>query len=194
MILDIARRSLLVRALLNVVLPAVAVNELSVPSASAAGGERRPATVIYCATSLDGFLARSDGGLDWLPSPNPDSADDLGFEALQNSVDRIYMGRTSAALDPATCGSQMPCFLCVFCCTKRSPDAHHPSQERLMRSRQDSTAHGHIRSPWMSSLPRSPRFRNGCAERYTSPLRRRWNTCRRWPATALNVCMSTVAR
>jgi dihydrofolate reductase len=50
-------------------------------------------TVLYIATSLDGFIARPDGNLDWLTStPNPESGD-YGYTALLESIRIIIMGR-----------------------------------------------------------------------------------------------------
>ena len=49
---------------------------------------------VYIATSLDGFIARKDGGLDWLP-PGSDSSEDYGYAEFMSPVDAIVMGRNS---------------------------------------------------------------------------------------------------
>jgi dihydrofolate reductase len=45
---------------------------------------------VFIATSLDGFIARSDGGIDWLP---PDGGEEHGYTAFIASVDTIVIGR-----------------------------------------------------------------------------------------------------
>jgi dihydrofolate reductase len=47
---------------------------------------------IYIATSLDGFIARPDGGLDWLLNLD-DPEDDYGFAEFIDKIDAIVMGR-----------------------------------------------------------------------------------------------------
>lgn len=51
------------------------------------------ANIVYIATSLDGFIADKDGGLDWLNDlPNP-TGSDYGFSDFMGRVDAILMGR-----------------------------------------------------------------------------------------------------
>jgi dihydrofolate reductase len=52
---------------------------------------------VFIATSLDGFIAREDGSLDWLDSANetvPDG-EDCGYVSFMKSVDVLVMGRNS---------------------------------------------------------------------------------------------------
>jgi len=51
--------------------------------------------IVYIATSLDGFIARKDGGLDWLPSPGDESESDSIFDTFLESVDALVMGRNT---------------------------------------------------------------------------------------------------
>jgi len=45
---------------------------------------------VYVATSVDGFIAREDGDIGWLP-PTLDG-EDFGYQALMDSVDALVIG------------------------------------------------------------------------------------------------------
>ena len=50
-------------------------------------------TVLYIASSLDGFIARPDGNLDWLTSVPAPSSGDYGYSGFLKSIGTIVMGR-----------------------------------------------------------------------------------------------------
>lgn len=55
---------------------------------------------VYIATSVDGFIAREDGSIDWLESSGNQDAEmgdnvDMGFNDFVNSVDCLIMGRNT---------------------------------------------------------------------------------------------------
>ena len=51
---------------------------------------------VYIATSLDGFIARPDGALDWLNGWQASAQDgDYGYQAFMDSVDVIVIGRAT---------------------------------------------------------------------------------------------------
>jgi len=50
---------------------------------------------VYIATSIDGYIAREDGSIDWLMElPNPDKSD-YGFSIFLKRIDGIIIGRKS---------------------------------------------------------------------------------------------------
>lgn len=49
--------------------------------------------IVFIGTSLDGYIADQDGGLEFLQSvPNPDN-DELGFPEFMDNIDALLMGR-----------------------------------------------------------------------------------------------------
>lgn len=54
---------------------------------------------VYIATSVDGFIAREDGGIDWLPGEDEaEGGEDYGYQEFIDSVDAIVMGRNTFEL------------------------------------------------------------------------------------------------
>lgn len=53
---------------------------------------KRPFGAVFLASSLDGFIARTDGAIDWLASVER-AGEDYGAAAFYGSVDTIVMGR-----------------------------------------------------------------------------------------------------
>ena len=54
-----------------------------------------PAVHVYCATSLDGYIARRNGDIDWLPASDSASSEDFGYADFIASIDTLVMGRKS---------------------------------------------------------------------------------------------------
>ncbi|MFT5088196.1 MAG: dihydrofolate reductase [Candidatus Latescibacterota bacterium] len=52
---------------------------------------------VFIAASLDGFIARPDGDIDWLHKPEYTTADgnDFGYTEFIAGVDALVMGRNS---------------------------------------------------------------------------------------------------
>lgn len=58
------------------------------------GGQQKPGQrkiIVYVATSADGYIARPDGGVDWLNRPMPKGS--YGMTAFTRSIDTILWGR-----------------------------------------------------------------------------------------------------
>lgn len=51
---------------------------------------------VYIATSLDGYIARGNGDIDWLPGSDGQGGDeDYGYHEFMDSVDFLVMGRNT---------------------------------------------------------------------------------------------------
>jgi dihydrofolate reductase len=56
---------------------------------------KKMANIVYVACSLDGFIAKIDGNIDWLNEiPNEDNSD-YGFQEFMERIDGIIMGRNT---------------------------------------------------------------------------------------------------
>lgn len=59
-----------------------------------APGPARPQFSVFIATSVDGFIARPDGGLDWLDAVQIEG-EDYGFAEFFAGVDALVLGRNT---------------------------------------------------------------------------------------------------
>ena len=51
---------------------------------------------VYIATSLDGYIARENGDIDWLPGSDAQGGDeDYGYHEFMDSIDVLVMGRNT---------------------------------------------------------------------------------------------------
>lgn len=58
------------------------------------GLSARPKISVYIATSMDGFIAKENDGLDWLENINPPGCnEDYGFKEFLSTIDTLVMGR-----------------------------------------------------------------------------------------------------
>lgn len=55
----------------------------------------RPIVSAYIAVSLDGFIAREDGGLDWLGRVHGDPGEDYGYRDFFDAIDAVVVGRNT---------------------------------------------------------------------------------------------------
>lgn len=53
-----------------------------------------PTGHVFIATSVDGFIARMDGAIDWLEAANA-ADEDHGYHAFMDTIDGIVMGRAT---------------------------------------------------------------------------------------------------
>jgi dihydrofolate reductase len=50
--------------------------------------------ILQVATSLDGYIAKLDGSIDWLPVPE-EGGEDYGYTKFYNSIEALVMGSTT---------------------------------------------------------------------------------------------------
>jgi dihydrofolate reductase len=63
-------------------------------------GGRMTRCAVFIATSLDGYIARADGSIDWLEEANTriPSGEDCGYAQFRSGIDAIVMGRNTFEL------------------------------------------------------------------------------------------------
>ncbi len=54
-----------------------------------------PRAEVFIATSLDGYIARPDGDIDWLTSLPVPEGEDFGYAAFMDGIGALVMGRVS---------------------------------------------------------------------------------------------------
>ncbi len=54
-----------------------------------------PSAEVFIATSLDGYIARPDGGIEWLVDRPVPPGEDFGYAAFMDGVGALVMGRQS---------------------------------------------------------------------------------------------------
>jgi len=71
---------------------------------------QRPRMSVYIATSIDGYIARADHGLDWLENISPPAGDDedYGFKNFLASVDALVMGKNTYKIAAAAGADKWP--------------------------------------------------------------------------------------
>ncbi len=53
-------------------------------------------TSVFIATSIDGYIAREDGSLDWLvDTSGEESGEDYGYAAFMDTIDTVLLGRNT---------------------------------------------------------------------------------------------------
>lgn len=88
--------------------------------------------IVLIATSADGYIARPDGGIEWLDRPS--DAGDYGMGAFYRSIDTILWGRTTydLALEFERKGVKGGGFdpkLKHYAFSRQPPDSVHPAVE-----------------------------------------------------------------
>jgi dihydrofolate reductase len=101
---------------------------------------------VFIATSLDGLIARPDGGLDWLEAANS-AGEDHGFQAFIDRIDGIIMGR--ATFDIALRFDRWPYDKHMLVLSRKLDPADVPSRLAegitIVRSVSDALAEGRRR-------------------------------------------------
>jgi dihydrofolate reductase len=86
--------------------------------------------IVYIATSADGYIARSDGNVDWLDRPR--TSGDYGMGAFFKTIDTILWGRKTYSLGLEMNGGAMGVYgsnIKNYIFSRRPPKKHAPEVE-----------------------------------------------------------------
>jgi dihydrofolate reductase len=86
--------------------------------------------IVYIATSADGYIARSDGNVDWLDRPR--TSGDYGMGAFFKTIDTILWGRKTYSLGLEMNGGGMGVYgsnIKNYVFSRRPPKKHAPEVE-----------------------------------------------------------------
>lgn len=89
--------------------------------------------VLFIATSADGFIARRDGSIDWLP----EDGRDYGYRAFIRTVDAVLMGRKTYEQTLTFDAFPYPdkaCYVFSRKGTRLEQDRRKPASVRIVRS------------------------------------------------------------
>jgi dihydrofolate reductase len=103
--------------------------------------ELLPSAEVFIATSLDGFIARLDGELEWLIGRPTPEGEDFGYAAFMDGVGALVMGRQS--FDKMVDSPEWPYPLPVIVLS-RSPEAVDVPETLRDRVRVSSSAPGDL--------------------------------------------------
>lgn len=57
--------------------------------------KRNRKVILYIAISIDGYIARKNGDIDWLNGDGSDPTSDLGYNEFYENIDTIILGKTT---------------------------------------------------------------------------------------------------
>ena len=82
---------------------------------------------LFTAVTLDGYIARPDGNLDWLNALGDPEGADYGYGALMASIDTVIMGRTTYQ-EVLGFGVEWPYSACDSLIVSSNPDLDTPTE------------------------------------------------------------------